>query len=126
MQMVRVEDSTKRRQRPAITTVQQYETILSTLKEPYRTMVIVAQCLGLRVSEIAALQWQNFDFKHWQLLVQRGVVNGRVNDVKTEHSRDHVPLHGSLAEVLLDWSKQSLPSDGGSVSQAHYRATHTI
>jgi len=82
--------------------VKEYEAILAMLKEPYRTMVIVAQCLGLRVSEIAALQWQDFDFERQQLLVQRSIVNGRVDDVKTEYSRDHVPLHESLVEVLLE------------------------
>ncbi len=41
-------------------------------------MVIVAQCLGLRVSEIAALQWEDFDFERQQLLVQRSIVNGNV------------------------------------------------
>ena len=34
----------------------------------------VAQCLGLRVSEIAALQWDDFDFDENQLLVQRSFV----------------------------------------------------
>lgn len=111
--MVRVKDSTKRRQRPAILTVEQYHTIISTLKEPYRTMVIVAQCLGLRVSEIAALQWQDFDFERQQLLVQRGIVNGRVDDVKTEYSRDHVPLHASLVDKLLAWAKDAHPTDAG-------------
>ncbi len=82
--------------------MKEYEAILAMLKEPYRTMVIVAQCLGLRVSEIAALQWQDFDFERQQLLVQRSIVNGRVDDVKTEYSRDHVPLHESLVEVLLE------------------------
>ena len=80
MQMVRVKDSTKRRQRPTVLTVTEYEAILAMLKEPYRTMVIVAQCLGLRVSEIAALQWQDFDIEHQQLLVQRSIVNGQVGD----------------------------------------------
>jgi len=42
MQMVRVKDSTKRRQRPTVLTVTEYEAILAMLKEPYRTMVIVA------------------------------------------------------------------------------------
>ena len=46
-------------------------------------MVQIAQCLGLRVSEIAALQWgTTFDFDKNQLLVQRSFVNGRVDDVK--------------------------------------------
>jgi integrase len=54
-----------------------------------------------------------FDFEHQQLLVQRSIVNGRVGDVKTEYSRDHVPLHESLVEVLLEWSKQALPTEEG-------------
>jgi integrase len=77
------------------------------------TMVIVAQCLGLRVSEIAALQWQDFDFERRQLFVQRSIVNGQVNDVKTEYSRDHVPLHEALVEVLLEWSKEPTPTEEG-------------
>ena len=113
MQMVRVKDSTKRRQRPTVLTVTEYEAILAMLKEPYRTMVIVAQCLGLRVSEIAALQWQDFDFERQQLLVQRSIVNGNVDDVKTEYSRDYVPLHEALVEELLAWSKQALPTEEG-------------
>jgi len=113
IQMVRVKGGTKRLVRPTVLTVQEYETILGLLKEPYRTMVIVAQCLGLRVSEIAALQWDDFDFDKNQLLVQRSFVSGHVDDVKTEYSRDYVPLHESLAEVLLEWEKQSLPTEEG-------------
>ena len=93
--------------------VNEYEAILGLLKEPYRTMVIVAQCLGLRVSEIAALQWEDFDFERQQLLVQRSIVNGQVDDVKTEYSRDHVPLHEELVEVLLEWSKEATPTEEG-------------
>jgi len=76
-------------------------------------MVIVAQCLGLRVSEIAALQWQGFEFERQQLLVQQSVVNGNVDDVKTEYSPDHVPLHAALVEVLLEWSKEATPTEEG-------------
>jgi integrase len=113
MQIVRVKDSSKRRQRPTVLIVEEYEAILGLLKEPYRTMVIVAQCLGLRVSEIAALQWEDFDFERQQLLVQRSIVNGQVDDVKTEYSRDHVPLHASLVEVLLEWSREATPTQEG-------------
>ena len=94
-------------------TVTEYDTILGLLKEPYGTMVIVAQCLGLRVSEIAALQWEDFDFEKNLLLVQRSFVSGQVDDVKTEYSRDHVPLHESLVEVLLAWAKDALPTKEG-------------
>jgi integrase len=99
--MVRVKDSTKRRKRPMILTVESFEAVVARLREPYRTMVLVAQCLGLRVSEITALKWEDLEVEARQLLVQRSVVNGRVDDVKTEYSRDHVPIHESLLKVLL-------------------------
>jgi len=70
-------------------------------------MVTLAQCLGLRVSEIMGLQWADFDFEEQRLLVQRSVVHGRVDEVKTEYSKDYVPLDKRLAAVLLNWRKTS-------------------
>src|ERR1035437_1776673 len=64
-------------------------------------MVLIAGCLGLRVSEIVALQWRDFDFIGLTLLIQRGIVHGPVGDVKTEYSRDTVPLDPALVEALM-------------------------
>ena len=111
--MVRVKDSTKRRKRPMILTNETFQAILASLPEPYRTMVVVAQCLGLRVSEITGLQWDDLDIEHGQLLVQRSVVNGRVGEVKTEYSHDHVPIHESLLEVLLAWGEHCTRTEEG-------------
>lgn len=101
MKIVRVKDSSKRRQRLTVLTVEEYEVILGLLKEPYRTMAIVA------------LQWDDFDFEKNQLLVQRSIVSGQVDDVNTECSRDHVPLHDALDEVLLEWSREAMPTEDG-------------
>jgi integrase len=92
IEMVRVKDSTKRRKRPMILTNDTFDAVLVGLPEPFRTMVVVAQCLGLRVSEITGLQWGDLDTERRQLLVQRRIVNGRVDNVKTEYS------HGSRAD----------------------------
>jgi integrase len=43
----------------------------------------------------------DFNFEDRSVLVQRSVLGGRVDDLKTEHSRDDVPLNARLAEVLL-------------------------
>ena len=101
--LVRVKNSSKRLKRPRILTVEQFTSMLPHLPEPYRTMVVIAQCLGLRVSEIMGLQWGDFDFKERTLLVERSVVHGQVDEVKTEYSRDHVPLDSRLAESVLAW-----------------------
>jgi len=113
IEMVRVKDSTKRRKRPMILTSESFDAVLAGLPEPFRTMVVVAQCLGLRVSEITGLQWGDLDTERRQLLVQRSIVNGRVDDVKTEYSHDHVPIHESLLEVLLGWSEQCPETEEG-------------
>jgi integrase len=87
--------------------VAEYFELLKHLDEPHRTMVLVAQCLGLRVSEILGLQWGDFSFENRSVLVQRSVVGGRVDDVKTEYSKDDVPLDARLAEALLSWRAAS-------------------
>ncbi len=109
--LVRVKDCSKRLTTPRVLTVKEYCALLPHLKEPYRTMVIVAQCLGLRVSEIVALKWGDFDFQNLTLLVQRSIVHGRIGDVKTEYSRDLVPLDPQLVLVLKDW-RQRAPFKG--------------
>jgi len=111
--LVRVKGGSKRLRRPTILTVAEFETIVGLMKDPCRTMVYIAQCLGLRVSEIAALRWDDFDFDQNQLLVQRSFVDGRTDDVKTEYSQDYVPLHPSLTEIVLKWSKEAVPTKDG-------------
>jgi integrase len=113
IEMVRVKDSTKRRKRPMILTNETFQAVLASLPEPYRTMVVVAQCLELRVSEITGLQWGDLDIEHRQLLVQRSVVNGHVDDVKTEYSHHHVPIHESLLKVWLAWREECPRTEEG-------------
>ncbi len=51
-------------------------------------MVIAAQCLGLRVSELLVLKWSDIDFTAKTMRITRGIVNGRIDTVKTEYSED--------------------------------------
>jgi integrase len=99
--LVRVKNASKRLKRPQILEVAQFFEMLKHLAEPYRTMVMVAQCTGLRISEILGLQWGDFDFEAHTFMVQRSVVSGRVDAVKTEYSKDYVPLDPRLEGLLL-------------------------
>ena len=101
--LVRVKNASKRLKRPQILEVAQFFEMLKHLAEPYRTMVMVAQCTGLRISEILGLQWGDFDFEAHTFMVQRSVVSGRVDAVKTEYSKDYVPLDPRLEGLLLEW-----------------------
>ena len=106
--LVRVKNASKRLKRPRVLDVAEFFELLKHLDDPCRTMVLVAQCLGLRVSEILGLQWDDFNFEDRSVLVQRSVVGGRVDDVKTEYSKDDVPLDARLAEALLHWRSASI------------------
>ena len=66
--------------------------VFSRLDEPFQTMVVIAMCLGLRVSEILALQWSDFDFKSATLMITPGTVHGRMGRVQLV-SRPRNSLH---------------------------------
>jgi integrase len=107
MQLVEIKGISKRKKKPIVLTVEQYYQILALIPQPYRTMVVVAQCTGLRAEEVLALEWQDIDFENLSMKVVRAVTHGRVKDVKTEYSEDELPLDPDFAAILLDWKRQS-------------------
>ena len=110
--LVEIKGVSKRSKKPFILTVEQYLSVSSHLVEPYKQMVQVAMCLGLRVSEVLALRWSDFDFETLTLQVVRGAVHGRVSRVKTEYSEDELPLDTAFAELILDWKGRCPKSEG--------------
>ena len=107
MQLVEIKGISKRQKKPIVLTVEQFYQILELLPQPYRTMVVVAQCTGLRAEEVLALEWQDIDFENLSMRVVRAVVHGRVKIVKTEYSEDDLPLDPDFAAILLDWKYKS-------------------
>jgi integrase len=100
--LVRVKDGSKRTRRPSTLTVEEFRRVIQLFREPYRTMCIVAGCLGLRISEVLGLQWSDFDWTKQQVRVQRSWVEGRVNFPKTEASEAWMPVDPLLAQVLFE------------------------
>lgn len=113
MSLVEIKGASKRRKKPVILTLDQCERLQGALPEPYRTMVLIALCTGLRVSEILALKWSDIDFEHLSMRVSRAVVRGIVDSVKTEYSEDDLPLDPDFATELLNWKRQCPPSPDG-------------
>jgi len=64
------------------------------------------------VSKVLALKWSDFDFDNLTLEVVRGVVHGRISDVKTEYSEDLLPLDAAFAGVMPAWQKRCPSSEG--------------
>ncbi len=90
-----------RRAVPRVLTPEEFRALLNELEEPYKTMILVAGCLGLRASEIMGLQWGDIDWDNLTVFIKRSVSGNRVYETKTEGSSKPVPLDPSLAEVLL-------------------------
>jgi integrase len=101
IELVKVKGSSRRQKRPQTLAPEKFQELVAILREPYRTMAIVAMCTGLRVSEVLALRWEHINFETGTMLVQQGVVNGRIGKVKTEASHDEVPLDPTFSDVLL-------------------------
>jgi integrase len=103
VELVKLRGTSRRTRKPQILAPEKFQELLEILPKTHRMMAIVAMCTGLRVSEILALRWEHIDFKKGAMLVQQGVVNGRIGRVKTEASQDDVPLDPAFSAVLQDW-----------------------
>jgi len=107
MQLVEIKGVTKRVRKKVVLTVEQYQALLAELPYHIQVMVMIAMCLGLRISEIRALQWPDFDLKGRTLTLTRSIVGRYVwNGGKTGASEDEVFLDSKLVSVLEDWRKR--------------------
>jgi integrase len=112
MELVKVRGISKRKQRPHILQVKDAWRLLDALTQPYRTMVLIALCFGLRISEILGLRWMDFDFKRAVVLIQRSAVGKRLNRLKTEYSQDEVPLERGFILELKKWQALCVETEG--------------
>jgi integrase len=107
MEFVEIKGISKRRKRPVILTVEQFFLILPLIPQPYRMMALLAQCSGLRVEEVLALEKPDIHFGKLSMQIVRAVVHGRLKLVKTEYSEDELPLDPDLAAILLDFIREA-------------------
>jgi integrase len=77
------------------------------LSEPFRTMMQIQLCLGLRVSELLALRWKDVDWIGSKLNVEYGIVNQHLDSVKTHGSCRAIRLEPELLQVLQAWKQQT-------------------
>jgi len=66
----------------------------------YYPLVFCGFRTGLRIGELAGLQWGDVDFQNRVILVQRNVVRGRVTTPKSRAGRRLVRMTSGLVEVL--------------------------
>jgi integrase len=108
MRSFSIPGATKRAKTPGTLTKEQFHQLLERITdEPYRTMVATAQCLGLRISELLALQWRDIDFFGNTASVERAIVEGHVGGVKTYQSARKLPINERVSEILKAWFTQT-------------------
>jgi integrase len=71
-----------------------------------RTMIFIAMLLGLRVSEILGLLWDDFNMDTRIMHIHRSQVGKHTGDTKTEGSEEELPIHPDLYEVLEAWREE--------------------
>jgi integrase len=70
-------------------------------------IALTSACLGLRVSETLGLQWSDIDWKLGIVTIRRSAYRGSINETKNPSSKARLPLHPTLAELLLAWKLKS-------------------
>jgi len=109
-----VRQSTARKGIPRVLAPKELKALLKELTEPYKTIVLVAGCLGLRASELMGLQWSDIDWDNLTVFIRRSASGSHIYETKTEQSSKPIPLDPNLAEVLLrhkESSKYKAPTD---------------
>jgi integrase len=100
--LVTVKGATHRDKEPVILTVDQVNQLFAELKHPYDAMVLHAAILGLRVSEVVALKWEDFDLENGVMSVQRKFTHGAHGVPKTASSKAKLPIGKKLLDYLVD------------------------
>jgi integrase len=91
----------KRTVRPKITfEPSQIARILDALKEPHRTMVLLAAVTGMRASELFGLKWSDVDFERRLLFIRRTYYRGEFGLPKNQTSERVIPLSPGLLVAL--------------------------
>lgn len=79
--------------------------LVSAVDSDFYAMIVVAVRMGLRYSEIIALQWDDIDFEQCRVCVQRSEVRGHVSPPKNGRSR-FVYMTSEVVDALHNRSRE--------------------
>jgi integrase len=90
------------------------QALLSELREPFRTLILLASVTGLRRGGLFGLKWQDIDFRQAEIRIERSIVDQVEGPPKTLASRRPIPMSAELAsalENLRSETEYAKPSD---------------
>lgn len=105
--------SRKRRSIPTVT-LEEIGKLLSDeeLSRHVWVMIQMAMCLGLGVSELLGLRWEDIDFETEEIHIQRSSVGKDQGETKTDNRNERLPMHETLASLLKWWRQEQEPVNG--------------
>jgi len=103
MSLVKIKGASTEKRKPRSLTVEQFQKFADELTDPVRTIALTCVCFGLRISECLALKWGDVDWFAKELSVSRGIVRGRVGDLKTEGSKRKMSIAPEMLDALKIW-----------------------
>ncbi|MGO8759931.1 MAG: tyrosine-type recombinase/integrase [Terracidiphilus sp.] len=101
MTLVKIKGTSKRQKKITPITIVQFRKLIGALPEPINIMALIVGSLGLRVSEMLALKWQDIDWKKKQILIQRKFTHSALGKTKTAAAEAGLPLDDDLLAVLI-------------------------
>lgn len=108
MSLIEIQGAGRRTKEPIILSMDDFRKLLTEIKEePYRTMTLLAGCLGLRIIELLGLRWRDFDWLRSEVRIERGAVEGYEDETKTNSSRKRLPLDMAVVTALKNWKLQT-------------------
>jgi Phage integrase family len=126
MALVELKGVSKRLRPPRILTEEEFGALLNQLVHPYRCMVLLAGCTGLRVSEVMGLRWSGINFESLVIEIREGYARSQVTKLKSECSRDELPLDPDVATILLEWKRLCPATEGDWVFPSPRQPNPTI
>jgi integrase len=110
MGLVELKGVSKRLKPPRILTEEEFGALLDQLDHPYRCMVLLAGCTGLRISEVLGLRWNLIDFESLVMEVREGYARSEVTKLKSEFPGRIAA--GSRCRNRSAGMEASMPRDG--------------
>lgn len=82
------------------------------LSEHVRVMVKLCVFLGMRISEVLALRWEDINFEKLEISICRSFVEGYIDATKSEESQTKLPIDNDIAAILKAWKLYTAPIEG--------------
>lgn len=86
---------------PIALTPDQIQRLTAELREPCKSMVLIAVLTGMRRGELFALRWSAIDFEQKLIHVRESVYDGHFSSPKTRSSFRKIPMSEALEQVFV-------------------------